>query len=226
MNRSVRNSLVFFFCLIPLLAAADDQQKAHKILNKVTAMTADPSGKRAVSLAMSQSLSVTRAELVQRRQAMNIKYGDLFVAYQLVKTGAKIDDIAAKMKMGKTVWQAADEAHADWKQIASEAKKLSGKMDTNLLAHFANRKAQTELDRADGYDPSMDTIAADIDVSKQDIEDAQERYVFLRDHTNVGSGSNIDTSDERAAREARTDPTRNGGPTGPSNPPPANPGKN
>jgi hypothetical protein len=226
MNRSLRNLLFLFFCLIPLFAAADDQQKAHKTLNKVTAMTADPSGKRAVSLAMSQSLSVTRAELVQRRQAMNLNYGELFVAYQMVKTGARIDDIAAKMKTGKTVWQAADEAHADWKQIGNEAKKLSGKMDTNLLAHFANRKADTERDRADGYDPSVDTVAADIDVTKQDIADAQERYVFLRDHTNAGSGSNLDTSDERAAREVRTDPARNGGPTGPSNPPPANPGKN
>jgi len=216
MNRSLRNLLFLFFCLIPLLAAADDQQKVHKTLNRVTAMTADLSGRRAVSLAVAQSLSVTRAELVQRRQAMNINYGDLFVAYQLVKTGAKIDDIAAKMKTGKTVWQAADEAHADWKQIASEAKKLNGKMETNLVAHFANRKAETELDRADHYDPSVDTVAADSDVSKQEIADAQERYVFLRDHTTAGSGSNLETSDERSAREARTDPVHSAGPTGPS----------
>src|ERR1700674_5570997 len=103
MNNSARNVLFLLSLLIPLFAAADDQQKAHKLLNKVTAMATDPSGKRSVSLAMSQYLSVTRAELVQRRQAMNLNYGDLFLAYQLVKTGTKIDELAAKMKAGKTL---------------------------------------------------------------------------------------------------------------------------
>jgi hypothetical protein len=226
MNRLARNLLFLFFFLIPLLAAADDQQKAHKTLNKVNAMSADLSGKRAVNLAMSQTLSVSRAELVQQRQAMNLSYGDLFVAYQLVKTGAKMDDIAARMKTGKTVSQIADEEHADWKQIANEAKKLNGKVDTNLTAHFANRKAEPERDRVDAYDPSLDSVAADANVSQSDMEDAQQRYVFLRDHTNVPTGSSLGTSDERAARTERTDPTKTGGPTAPGNPPPANPGKN
>lgn len=221
MKRSARYSLFLLFFVIPLLATADEQQKAHKIVNKTTAMSADPSGKRAVSLAMSQSFSVTRAELVQRRQAMNLNYGDLFVAYQLMKNGTKMDDIAARIKTGKTVWQAADEAHADWKQIGAEAKKLSGKVDSNLVRHFVNKKAEAERDRADGYDPLVDTVKADSDVSRQEIEEAQDRYVFLRDHTPAGSGTNLDTSDERAAREVRTDPARNGGPTGPSAPLPA-----
>src|SRR5258708_23787546 len=98
MNRSARNVLFLLFLLIPLFAAADDQQKVHKLLNKVTAMATDPSGKRSVSLAMSQYLSVTRPELLQRRQAVNLNYGDLFLAYQLVKPGAKMDDLAAKLK--------------------------------------------------------------------------------------------------------------------------------
>jgi hypothetical protein len=216
MNTWARNLLFLFLCLVPLLAASDDQQKAHKTLNKVTAMSADLSGKRAVSLAMSQSLSVRRAELTERRQAMNVSYGDVFVVYQLVKSGKKMDDIAARMKTGKTVWQIADEEHADWKQIASEAKKVNGKVDNNLLAHFANKKGEAELDKADGYEPSVDTVAADNGVSNQDMEEAQERYVALRDRT--GFGGNLNTSDENAARQTRTDPTSTGGPT---NPPPA-----
>jgi Skp family chaperone for outer membrane proteins len=143
-----------------------------------------------------------------------------------VKIGGKMDDIAAKMKTGKTVWQAADEEHVDWKQIANEAKKLSGKVDSNLTAHFANRKAEAERDKADAYDPAVDSVRADSDVSQQDMEDAQQRYVFLRDHTSSPTGASLGTSDERAARTERTDPTKTGGPTGPGNPPPANPGKN
>jgi hypothetical protein len=220
MNRSTRNLLFLFFFLVPLLSASDDQQKAHKTLNKVTAMSSDLSGKRAVSLAMSQCLSVRRAELAERRQAMNVSYGDVFVVYQLVKSGKKMDDIAARMKTGKTVWQIADEEHADWKQIGSEAKKVNGKVDNNLLAHFANKKGEAELDKADGYEPSVDTVAADNGVSKQDMDEAQERYVALRDRTSFGG--NLNTSDEKAARQTRTDPASTGGPTGPGGivPPP------
>ncbi len=121
MNRSARNSSCLLFLLIPslLLAASDEQQKAHKILNRVTAMAIDPAGKRAVSVAMSQHLSVARAELAQRRRAMNVNYGELFVVCELVKSGMKMDDFAARVKTGKTVWQIADEQHADWKQIGS-----------------------------------------------------------------------------------------------------------
>jgi hypothetical protein len=220
MNRSARNLLFLFFFLVPLLAASDDQQKAHKTLDKVTAMSADLSGKRAVSLAVSQYLSVRRAELAERRQAMNVSYGDVFVVYELVKSGKKMDDIAARMKTGKTVWQIADEEHADWKQIANEARKVNGKVDNNLLAHFANKKGEAELDKADGYDPSVDTVAADNGVSKQDMDEAQERYVALRDRTSFGG--NLSTSDEKAARQTRTDPASTGGPTGPGGivPPP------
>jgi hypothetical protein len=221
MNRSARNLLFLVFVLVPLLAASDDQQKAHKTLNKMTAMSADLSGRRAVSLAVSQYLSVRRAELAERRQAMNVSYGDLFVVYELVKSGKKMDDIAASMKTGKTVWQIADEEHADWKQIASEAKKVNSKVDNTLLAHFANKKGEAELDRADGYDPSVDSVAADNDLSKQEMEEAQQRYVALRDRITSGTGKNLDTSDENAARATRTDPVRTGGPTGPGNPPPA-----
>jgi hypothetical protein len=213
-KRSARNLLFLLFFLIPLFASADEQQKTHKALNKLTAMAIDPAGKRAVSMAMSQQLSVTRVELAQRRKAMNLSYGDLFVAYELGKSGTKMDDIAGKIKGGKTVWQTADEQHTDWKQITAEAKKLSGRVDNNLLGHFANRKTETERDRADGYDPLLDSVKADGDVSQQEIEDAQQRYIFLRDHAGVVTDATLDTSTEKSARMVRTDPVRTGGPTG------------
>jgi hypothetical protein len=223
MYRSARNLLFLLFFLVPLLAASDEQQKAHKILRQVTAMAIDPAGKRAVSLAMSDHLSVTRSELAQRRHAMNMNYGDLFVACELVKSGAKMDDIAAKMKIGKTIWQTADDMHADWKQIASEAKKLNGRVDVKLLGHFTNTKTESERDKTDGYDPFLDTVKADNEVSQQEIDDAQQRYMFLHDHAGVVSDATLDTSTERSARIVRTDPIRTGGPTGtPTSSPPKN----
>src|SRR5258708_568053 len=208
MNRSARKILLLFFCLVPLLATADDQQKAHKILNKLTAMAIDPAGKRAVSLALSQQLSVARDELAQRRHALNLSYGDLFVAYEVTRTGMLIDDLADKIKTGKTVWQAANDVHADWKRIAAEARKLSSKVDNNLLAHFASKKSNAERERADGYDPFRDTVKADNIVAQQEIEDAQQRYAFLRDHAGSVSGSTLDADAERAVRTVRPDPTK------------------
>src|SRR3981081_3026933 len=175
MNQSARNLLLLLFFLVPLLAASDEQQRAHNLLNKVTAMATEPSGKRAVNLAMSECLSLGREELAQRRHAMNMNYGDLFVAYQLVKSGAKMDEIAAKLKSGETIWQTADEQHANWKQITNEGKRISGKVDTNLLQNFPKKRAEAEGDKADVYDPLLDSVRADSDVSQQEIEDAQKR---------------------------------------------------
>ena len=208
MHRSARNVLLLILCLIPLLAAADDQQKAHKILNKLTAMATDPAGKRAVSQAVSQQLSITRDELAQRRHDLNLNYGDLFVVYQLTRSGMVMDNLADKIKTGKTVWQAATELRADWKRIASEAKKLSSKVDNNLLAHFSGKKSEAERERADGYDPFRDTVKADNNVAQQEIEDAQKSYAFLRDHAGSVSGSNLDAVSERAVRTVRPDPTK------------------
>jgi len=225
MNRSARNSSWLLLILIPslLLAASNEQQKAHKILNRVTAMAIDPAGKRAVSVAMSQHLSVARAELALRRRAMNVNYGELFIVCELVKSGMKMDDFAARVKTGKTVWQIADEQHADWKQIGSEAKKLSSKVDSNLLGHFVNHKAEAERDRTDGYNPFLDTVRADNKVSQQELEDAQDRYVFLRDHAGAAYDSALDKSSEEALRAVRPDPTKNDSRPGTSssgNPPP------
>jgi hypothetical protein len=199
---------------------ADEQQKVQKLLTQVTAMATDPAGRRAVSLAVSESYSVSRADVTRQRRAMGLNYGELFLAYQLVKNGAKMDDIVAQTKDGKTVWKIAEGQNVNWKEITSEVKKLNNRLDINLLKHFANRKPDADRDRADGYDPFLDSVNADRNVTQQDIEDAQKRYIFLRDHAGLTSAGTLDTSTEKAARGVRTDPIRNGGPDTPTRPTP------
>ena len=215
MNRLARKSSLLLILLVALPAASDDQQKAQKLLTKITALATDPNGRRAVSLAVSDTLSVGRPELARRRHAMNINYGDLFLAYYLNKSGAKLDDIAAQMRSGQSIWQIANQQHPNWKQLASDAKKLNGRVDDNLLRHFANVKADAKRNLADGYDPFLDSVAADSNVSQEEIIDAENRYNFLHDHAGVISGARLDTSDEQATRSARPDPVRNGGPQNP-----------
>ena len=212
------NRLGLYFSLLLVFAGAvsascDDQQKACRELAKVTAMAMDPAGKRAVSLAASEMLLMERMPLVRERHQLNITYGDLFLLYQLVKRGANMNDLAPQMKSGKTVWQIAAEMHPDWREITNEAKKLNNRIDANLLKHFANQKAGTALDQTEGYDPFLDSVNADANVSQKDLDDAQKRYVFLRDHTRVISDSTLDTSTEKSARMVRTDPVRTGGPS-------------
>jgi hypothetical protein len=189
-------------------AFADDQEKAEKQLHKITAMATDATGRRVVSITVADALEAKRPDLVTERRAMNLNYGDLYVAHQLVKKGAKMDDIAAQLKSGKNIGQIANDQHADWKQIAADAKKLNAKMEDNLYKHFLNGKADAERDAADSYDPNIDGVAADNSVSKEELADAEHTYQTWKDRADKARGSNLDTSAEKAAQGARGDPVR------------------
>jgi hypothetical protein len=187
---------------------ADDQQKAEKQLHKITAMATDATGRRVVSSTVADWLEAKRPDLVTERRAMNINYGDLYIAHQLVKQGMKSEDIAAQLKSGKKMVEIANAQHLDWKEVAGDAKKLNTKMEDNLYKHFLNGKADADRDAAEGYDPTIDGVAADNDVSKDEIADAEHTYLLWRDRADQARGSKLDTSSENAAQGARGDPVR------------------
>jgi hypothetical protein len=189
-------------------AFSDDQQKAEKQLNKITAMATDATGRRVVSLTVSDALEAKRPDLVLERRSMNLNYGDLFIAHQLQRKGATMEDIAAQLKAGKKIGQIANEQHADWKEIAASAKKLNSQMEDRLYKHFLNGKADTERDVAEGYDPTIDGVTADNDVSKDDIAEAEHTYQTWRDRADKARGSKLAAGDENAAQGARGDPVR------------------
>ena len=197
--------------LIPILAISalgDDQEKADKQLHKITAMATDATGRRVVSATVADALVSKRPDLVAERRSMNVSYGDLYVAHVLIKGGAKMDDIAAQLKAGKKMRQIAGEMHADWKQISADAKKLNAKVEDNLYSHFLNGKPLTDRDAAEGYDPVIDGVAADNDVSKDEIAEAERTYLLWRDRADQKKGSNLDTASEKAAKDTRGDPVR------------------
>ena len=199
-------ALLIFTLAIP--AVGDDQQKADKQLHKITALATDATGRRVVSVTVADTLAAKRPDLVLERRTMNMNYGDLFIAHVLVKSGTKMDDIAAQLKAGKKMSQIASEQHADWKQIAADAKKLNAKVEDNLYNHFLNGKPLTERDAAEGYDPMIDGVAADNDVSKDEIAEAERTYLLWRDRADQKKASNLDTSSEKAAKDSRGDPIR------------------
>jgi len=189
-------------------AWGDEQQKAEKQLHKVTAMATDATGRRVVSATVADTLQVKRPDLVMERRTMNVNYGDIFIAHQLVKQGMKMDDIGAQLKSGKKMADIANAQHLDWKQLAGDAKKLNSKIEDNLYKHFLNGKADAERDAAENYDPTIDGVAADSDVSKDEIAEAEHTYVTWRDRADQARGSSLDTSSEKAAQGARGDPVR------------------
>jgi hypothetical protein len=208
MKRLSYLSIALLALTIAIPAFGDDQQKAEKQLHKITAMATDATGRRVVSVTVADTLEAKRPDLVVERRTMNLNYGDLFIAHVLVKSGTKMEDIAAQLKAGKKTSQIAGEQHADWKQIAADAKKLETKVEDNLYNHFLNGKPLAERDAAEGYDAMIDGVAADNDVSKDEIAEAERTYLLWRDRADQKKGSNLDTSSEKAAKDSRGDPVR------------------
>jgi hypothetical protein len=208
MKRRINFWVILFALTMAVPALADDQQKAEKELHKITAMATDPTGRRVVSITVADILEAKRTDLVLERRAMNINYGDLFIAHGLVKNGAKMEDISVQLKTGKNIRQIASAQHLDWKQMTVDAKKLNAKMEDNLYKHFINATADTARDVAEAYDPTIDGVAADNDVSKGDIEEAQRTYLLWRERADKAKDSKLDAATEKSARGMRGDPVR------------------
>lgn len=198
--------LIAFIIVTPVFG--DDQQKAEKQLHKITAMATDATGRRVVSITVADTLEANRVDLVLERRAMNLNYGDLFIAHGLTKNGVKLEDISAQLKAGKNIGQIANAQHLDWKKVAEDAKKLNAKMEDNLYKHFLNGGADTARDVAEGYDPTIDGVTADNDVPKDDIAAAERTYQLWRDRADKARSSKLDAATEKSAQGERGDPVR------------------
>ncbi len=166
---------------LAMTAFADDQEKATKEVKKISAISMDPNMRSIVNRTMADMLKARRLDLVKERQDLNVNYGGLFLLHQLTAGGAKMEDIAAQLKAGKTIFDIANDNHANWKQINSDAKKLNKKIDDNIVNYFRDTKKLAALDQTEEYDAKADHVAADSDISKDEIADAQNRFQHLHD---------------------------------------------
>jgi hypothetical protein len=206
---TLRFFVLAFTVALAVTAFADDQEKATKEIKKITSISVDSNMRSIVNRSMADMLKVRRLDLAKERQEMNLNYGGLFLAQQLAASGIKMEDIAAQLKSGKTIFDIANANHANWKQINSEAKKLNKKIDDNIEKYFADTKKQTALNQADDYDAKADKVPADSDISKDEYADAQKRYQQLHDL----AGSQLPTGDANTINQQ--------GPAAASAPPPA-----
>jgi len=118
-------------------------------------------------MSIADSFKMPRPDLVEERRRIGLDYGSFFVAHQLVATGVKMTEIMSGLKTGKTIWEIADEHHADWRRIAADAKKQNSKIEDYIYRHFLNKKNDVVYkDRAptEKYDIARDAVRSDFNV--------------------------------------------------------------
>ena len=191
---------------IAIPSFGDDQQKAEKQLHKITAMATDGTGRRVVSITLADALGAKRLDLLMERRVMNLNYGDLLIAHALIKNGGKMEDIAAQLKTKTSLGEIAKERHADWKQIAADAKKLNSKIGDNPYQLFVNATAYPQRDAVDHYNPGLDGVPADNDVSKDEIAEAERTYLVRRNQAAQRGDEKLDTVAEKSIRGMQGDP--------------------
>jgi hypothetical protein len=186
---------------IAIPAFANDQEKAQKELNKVTALARDFTGRTVINLTMSETFNVPRVTLVKQRGETGLNYGSLFLASQLIKGGATMQDLSAQLKAGKKIGDIANDRHVDWKATAEDAKKFNGAVDHNLYNYFLAEKRSvtpvamktSSVPAAEEYDVHHDGVKADADdATDKDIEYAQKRFLMLKDSAAKAKGENRD----------------------------------
>ena len=154
-----------------------------------------------MSITVADTLGAKRPDLVTERRSMNLNYGDLFLAHHLVKSGAKMEDIAAQLKAGKKIepdrQRSARRLEADCRR-RQEAEFQDGGQPLQALPE---RQATDAIaTRQKTTIPNIDGVTADNDVSKDDIAEAEQTYLTLAGSRREKKGSSLDASTEKAAQ--------------------------
>jgi ribosome-binding protein aMBF1 (putative translation factor) len=195
-------------------ALANDQSKAEKQLNRITAMSADPTGRRVVSITISDMLKVKRPELVKQRLQMNLNYGYLFLAHKIMAGGMAAKDLASEIRSGKSLIEIANARDGDWKEILAEAKKLNAKIDRHLYEHFIDARDDRQRDNDDQYNLMADIVKADDNVGPDDFDSAAAAYARAHDLAMRRAGNhpeqNLEPTD---SLQFRRDHARDSAPT-------------
>jgi len=209
MRRSACLSLLVILVTISA-AFSDDQERAEKQARRITAMATDKTGRCMVSMSLADKLKISRPAMVADRRRLGLDYGSFFVAQELLASGAQMTQLISQLRAGKTIWQIGDQLHANWGQIAADAKKQNGKIEDYIYRHFLNKKnteADELRDMKDKYDPQLDAVRTDFMVTPQEMVDAQAQYIFWRDQAakGRGSGRHMTRAEEQAANMDHAD---------------------
>jgi len=164
--------------VLPILA--DDQEKAEKQIKMMTAMSQDDIARSIISRTFADVFKVQRAQLLAERRSMELNYGSLFLAHELVLSGASMQQISGQLRGKKGLLEIANSYNASWKRIVSDAKKMNDRINDGIYKYFLHNEADKRRDLADQYAASADLIRADTESSPDEIMKAQVEYIFWR----------------------------------------------
>ncbi len=219
MSRVVRCVAIFFVIAAAATAFAGDQQKTEKQVRMMTAMSRDDTARAIISRTFSDVFKVERSQLTAERKSLGLNYGALFLAHEIVLSGSSMQDIAAQLRLHKTVAEIA--SRSDWKRIASDAKKMNARISDNIYKHFMHPEQGKARDKLDRYDPAADLVRADEEATPKEVLKAQHEYVFQRNLAAPKSDGtvNADSPATRSYKQARDDIAITHGNTSPGSPP-------
>jgi len=222
MRRAARYfAISLTFAATTAIGFADDQQKVEKHVRMMTAMSRDDTARCIVSRTFSDVFKVDRLQLVAERKALQLNYGALFLAHELVLNGASMEQVAARLREHKTMMEIVRASSADWKRIASDAKKMNSRIDDNIYKHFQHAEPDIARDKQDHYNPAADLVRADAESTPDEILKAQSEYIFWRNLAapKTAGGTDTTTPATRSYEQARDDIAVTHGTTSPGSPP-------
>jgi hypothetical protein len=178
----MRRSILWAAIFLALAACAfgDDQEKAEKQIRMITAMSRDDIARSVISHTLADMFKVERPQLVAERKSLGLNYGGLFLAHELTQSGSTMEQITAQLRGRKNIVDIASTTHADWKRIASDAKKMNSRISDAIYKHFLHSKPDEERDRLEHYNSSTDLVRADADVTIDELLKARTEFMFRR----------------------------------------------
>jgi hypothetical protein len=176
------------------LVYADDKEKAEKQLRMMTAMSRDDTARSIISRTFADAFKMERPQMVVQRRNLGLNYGSLFLAQELMQSGAQMNQIVEQLRARKSMVDITNTLHGDWKRIAADAKKMNSRIDDAIYKHFLHSKPDETRDKVDRYNPRQDLVRADADATPQEIAAAQHDYVFWRDQAAPLAGGQADAS--------------------------------
>jgi hypothetical protein len=192
----MRRSLLCAAVLLVLgvAALADDQEKAEKQIRMMTAMSRDDTARSIISRTFAEAFKMQRPQLVVERRNLGLNYGSLFLARELMQSGAQMNQIVEQLRAHKSMFEITNALHGDWKRIAADGKKMNSQIHDAIYKHFLHSKADEQRDQLEHYNASADLIRADADATNDEILKAQQEYVFWRNQAARTSSAPADPS--------------------------------
>jgi len=221
MSRVGRSLAIFFVITAAATAFAGDQQKAEKQVRMMTAMSRDDTARAIISRTFSDVFKIERSQLTAERKSLGLNYGALFLAHEMILSGSNMQDISAQLRLHKTMPEIANASRADWKRIASDAKKMNARISDGIYKHFLHPDPDKARDKLDQYNPAADLVRADADATREELLKAQNEYVFQRNLASPKSDGTVsaDNPATRSYQQARDDIAATHGTTSPGSTP-------